>query len=306
MRQFLARRIFHSLISLVGLLVLVFFLARLTGNPGDLYLPLDSSIETRQAFTEKHGYDDPAYIQFGRYVRDLLSGDMGESVRKKRPALEIVLEAIPVTLMLAASAMFLALVGAVIVGARAAYRPGGVFDRVASISSLVSASAPDFWIAITAIIVFSVHLQWLPTSGLGGPIYWIMPVCVLLIRPFGLLVQVVRSSMLTVLSAAYIKTARAKGVKEKSIVFVHALRNAMIPVITVAGDQAAAMANGAVIVETIFGWPGIGKLMIDSIVQRDFAVVQAAILVTAFVILSINIVVDLTYAVLDPRIRKRS
>jgi len=303
MHHFLLRRAFHSLLSLVGLLILVFFLARLTGDPGYLYLPLDSTLETREAFTEKHGFDDPVYIQFGRYVSDLFHGDLGESLRKQRPALELVLEAIPVTLTLALIAMSIALFSAIVVGSIAAYRPGGIFDRVSSISSLVSASAPDFWIAITAIIVFSVTLQWLPTSGMGGPIYWIMPIMVLVIRPFGLLVQVVRSSMLTVFSSAYIKTARAKGVKERAVIFVHALRNAMLPVITVAGDQAAAIANGAVIVETIFGWPGIGKLMIDSIVQRDFAVVQAAILVTAFVILCINIVVDITYAVLDPRIR---
>jgi len=303
MHQFLFRRAIYSLLSLAGLLVLVFFLARLTGDPGNLYLPLDSTEETRQAFTEKHGFDDPLYVQFGRYINDLFHGDFGHSLRKQRPAIDIVLEAIPITLMLAAIAMSIALVGAILVGAIAAYKPGGLFDRVASISSLVGASAPDFWIAITAIIVFSVSLGWLPTSGMGGPLYWIMPIAVLVIRPFGLLVQVVRSSMLSVFGSAYIKTARAKGVSEKSVIYVHGLRNAMLPVITVAGDQAAAIANGAVIVETIFGWPGIGKLMIDSIVQRDFAVIQAAILVTAMVILCINIVVDIAYALLDPRIR---
>ena len=303
MYKYLARRIVYCLVSLIGLLILVFFMARVTGDPGYLYLPLDSTLEARQAFTEKHGYDDPAYQQFARYVSDLAQGDMGESMRKKRPALELVLEAIPVTLTLAAVAMSMALLAAVVIGSIAAYRPGGLFDRIASISSLLSASAPDFWVAITGIIVFSITLQWLPTSGFGGPIYWILPIGVLVIRPFGLLVQVVRSSMLSVFSAAYIKTARAKGVRERSVIFVHALRNAMLPVITVAGDQAAAIANGAVIVETIFGWPGIGKLMIDSIMQRDFAVVQAAILVTGLVILSINIIVDITYAALDPRIR---
>jgi len=304
MHRYIARRALYSVVSLAGLLVLVFFMARVTGDPGTLYLPLDATLEARQAFSEKHGYDDPAWEQFGRYLTDLAQGDMGESVRKKRPALSLVLEAIPVTLMLAAAAMTIALLSAIVIGAIAAYKPGGLFDRVASISSLMGASAPDFWVAITAIIVFSVTLEWLPTSGLGGPVYWIMPVCVLVIRPFGLLVQVVRSSMLSVFASAYIKTARAKGIGERSIIFVHALRNAMLPVITVAGDQAAAIANGAVIVETIFGWPGIGKLMIDSIMQRDFAVVQAAILVTGLVILTINILVDVSYAVLDPRIRR--
>lgn len=305
MGNYLTRRALNSILSLAGLLILVFFLARLTGDPGNLYLPIDATLEARQAFTEKHGFNDPIYVQFGHYVGDLLQGDLGDSIRKQRPAIDIVLEAIPVTLSLAGIAMLIALSGSIIVGSLAAYRPGGVFDRVASISSLISASAPDFWLAITAILVFSVTLQWLPTSGMGGPITWIMPICILVVRPFGLLVQVVRGSMISVLSSAFVKTARAKGVKEKSVIFVHALRNGMLPVITVAGDQAAGIANGAVIVETIFGWPGIGKLMIDSIIQRDFAVVQASILVTAIVILSINIVVDISYAILDPRIRHK-
>lgn len=305
MKRYLSKRAFHSFLSLAGLLVLVFFLARLTGDPGNLYLPIDATLEARQEFTAKHGFDDPIYVQFGRYIADLAQGDLGDSIRKQRPAIDIVLEAIPITLSLAAVAMTIALFAAILVGALAAYRPGGLFDRVSSISSLASASAPDFWVAITAILIFSVTLQWLPTSGMGGPLTWIMPIGILIIRPFGLLVQVVRGSMLTVFTSAYVKTARAKGVKERSVIFIHALRNAMLPVITVAGDQAAGIANGAVIVETIFGWPGIGKLMIDSIIQRDFAVVQASILVTAIIILSINIVVDITYAVLDPRTRQK-
>jgi peptide/nickel transport system permease protein len=192
---------------------------------------------------------------------------------------------------------------AVVVGALAAYRPGGAFDRSASVLSLAGASAPDFWIAITAILLFAVTLGWLPTSGTGTPAHWIMPLGVLLIRPFGLLVQVVRGAMIGALSSPYVKTARAKGVKERAVIFVHALRNAMLPVITVAGDQAAGIVNGAVIVESVFGFPGIGKLMIDSIIQRDFAVIQAAIAVTAFAIFVMNILIDVAYSVLDPRIR---
>jgi peptide/nickel transport system permease protein len=146
-------------------------------------------------------------------------------------------------------------------------------------------------------------LGWLPTSGTGSLWHWIMPIGVLLIRPFGLLVQVVRGAMISALSSAYVKTARAKGVRERSVIFVHALRNATLPVITVAGDQAAGIVNGAVIVESVFGFPGVGKLMIDAITQRDFAIIQAAILVTAIAIFVMNIVIDLAYAVLDPRIR---
>lgn len=304
MGTYLVRRAIHSFFSLAGLLILVFFLARLTGDPTNLYLPLDATLEARQQFAEKHGFNDPIYVQFGRFVAQLAKGDLGDSLMKARPAIEVVVEAFMVTLSLAAVVIPIALMGSVLIGALAAYRPGGAFDRVATVSALLGASAPDFWVAITAIIVFALSLAWLPTSGYEGHVaYWIMPVCVLMIRPFGLLVQVARGSMLSVFSSAYVKTARAKGVRERSVIFVHALRNAMLPVITVAGDQAAGILNGAVIVETIFGWPGVGKLMIDSIFNRDFAVLQASILVTAIAIFTVNIAIDIAYAFLDPRIR---
>jgi peptide/nickel transport system permease protein len=303
MGSFIARRSWQSLISLAGLIIAVFFLARLTGDPANLYLPIDASVEARQEFRDKYGFTDPLIVQFGRFLRDLGSGDLGESIRKSRPALEVVLEAMPTTLKLAGITMGLALLLAIIIGSLAAYRPGGVFDRVASVLSLLGASAPDFWIAISGIILFAVTLHWLPTSGMGPPIYWIMPIAVLLVRPFGLLVQVVRGAMIGALSSAYVKTARAKGVGEERVIFVHALRNSMLAVITVASDQAAGLLNGAVIVETVFGFPGVGKLMIDAIIQRDFALVQAAIIVTAAAIFILNILVDIAYALLDPRIR---
>jgi peptide/nickel transport system permease protein len=301
--EYLTRRSLHSLLSLAGLIVLVFFLARLTGDPTNLYLPLDASLEARAEFAEKHGFNDPLLVQFGRFLEGLARFDLGESVRKARPAIEVVLEAFPTTLKLAAITMTAAVGLAVVVGALAAYRPGGPFDRIASVISLAGASAPDFWVAITGILVFAVMLGWLPTSGTGTPWHWILPIAVLLIRPFGLLVQVVRGAMISALSSAYVKTARAKGVQERRVIFVHTLRNAMLPVITVAGDQAAGIINGAVIVETVFGFPGIGKLMIDSIIQRDFAIIQASIAVTALAIFVMNILIDLAYAVLDPRIR---
>jgi peptide/nickel transport system permease protein len=302
--EYISRRALSSFVSLAGLIVLVFFLARLTGDPTGLYLPLDASLEARAEFAEKHGFNDPLIVQFGRFLGDLANFDFGQSIRKARPALEVVLEAFPTTLMLAAIVMTAAVAGAILIGSLAGYRPGGLFDRLASVLSLAGASAPDFWIAIMGILVFAVALGWLPTSGTGTPWHWIMPLAVLLIRPFGLLVQVVRGAMIGALSSAYVKTARAKGVRERTIIFVHTLRNALLPVITVAGDQAAGILNGAVIVETVFGFPGVGKLMIDAITQRDFAVVQAAILVTALAIFVMNILIDLAYGVLDPRIRQ--
>jgi peptide/nickel transport system permease protein len=303
MSGYLTRRAVHSAFALLGLIVAVFFLARLTGDPTNLFLPIDASLATRAEFAAKHGFDRPVTEQFVRFLGDVMEGDLGYSMRKQRPAMDLVLEAYPTTLKLAGITMLIAVSLAVVVGALAAYRPGGMFDRLGSTFSLAGASAPDFWVAITAILVFSVSLRWLPTSGTGGLLFWIMPVTVLVLRPFGLLVQVVRGAMLDSLASAYVKTARAKGVNERTVIFVHALRNACLSVVTVAGDLAVGLINGAVIVETVFGWPGVGKLMIDAVIQRDFPVVQAAIMVTATAIFAMNIIIDLLYVVLDPRIR---
>ncbi|MGO4916370.1 ABC transporter permease [Pseudogemmobacter sp. W21_MBD1_M6] len=303
MRKFLGKRAGASALSLLVLIVLVFFLSRLTGDPTALYLPVDASLESREQFREINGLNDPLLVQFGRYAWDVLHLDFGQSIRKAQPALEVVLQAFTWTLTLAALTMALVTVAAIIVGSIAAFQVGKTFDRVATFVSLIGASAPDFWIAIVAIVLFSVNLGWLPTSGTGSVWHWVLPVSVLFIRPFGLILQVVRGSMISALSSAYVKTARAKGVRARPIIFIHALRNAMLPVITVIGDQAAGMLNGAVVVETIFGFPGVGKLMIDSILQRDFTVVLAAIMVTAIAIFLMNLLIDIAYAVLDPRIR---
>ncbi|TDX70191.1 peptide/nickel transport system permease protein [Neorhizobium sp. R1-B] len=303
MLGYIGRRAYHSIISLVGLLTLVFFLTRLTGDPSALYLPLDSSLEAREAFARLNGLDQPIYVQFLQYLQNLLSLDFGQSLRQNRSAIDVALEAFPATLKLAFVAMALATTLAITVGALAAARPRSIFDRVAGLVSLAGASTPDFWIAIVGILVLAVGLGVLPTSGTGTGWHWIMPIAVLMLRPFGLLVQVVRGTMISALASPYIKTAHAKGMKRHKIIFGHALRNSLLPVITVAGDLATGLINGAVVVETIFGWPGIGKLMIDSIIQRDFAVVQSTILVTAIAIFIVNIAIDLLYVMLDPRIR---
>ena len=298
-----ASRIISGFFSLALLLVLVFFLSRLTGDPAALFLPVDATPEMLNQFRELHGLNDPIVVQFGRYVWDVLHLDFGESLRQARPAIDIVLQAFVWTLWLAITTIILVSIAAIVIGSLAAFRPGGVFDRLVSLISLIGASAPDFWIAIVGITVFAIGLGWLPTSGTGTVWHWILPIAVLFIRPFGLLLQVVRGSMVQAFGSAYVKTARAKGVGNRSIIFVHTLRNAMLPVITVMGDQAAAMLNGAVVVETIFGFPGVGKLMIDSILTRDFNVILAAILVTALAIFIMNLLIDLAYALLDPRIR---
>lgn len=303
MHRFVLRQGAQSLFALLCLLVLVFFLARLTGDPTNLYLPMDASLEQRAAFAEKHGFDDPMIVQFGRYLGSILRLDFGDSLFQGRPAIDAVLGAFPVTLKLAGITVVLSLFLAVVIGSLAAWRPRSIFDRIATILTIASASAPDFWIAIVSILVFSVTLGLLPTSGMGTAAHWVMPVAVLMVRPLGLLTQVVRAAMIGALASPYVKTARAKGAGKSRILFVHGLRNAMLTVITVAGDQAATLINGAVVVETVFGWPGIGNLMIQSIQQRDFAVLQACILVTAFAIFVMNLLIDLAYARLDPRIR---
>lgn len=300
--RFFKRSLF-TLLSMAGLLLLVFFLSRMTGDPSYLFLPLDASAADRAAFSQLHGFDDPIYVQFGRYVVDLLNLDFGTSLSQQRSAMDIALEAFPHTLTLVSMALAIAFAGAILFGSLAARKPGGMIDRLISILSLTGASTPDFWVAIILVLIFAVSFGWLPTSGVGGPLYWIMPLFVLVLRPFGLLGQVVRGSMINALSSPYVKTAYAKGASEQKIIFVHALRNSMLPVITVAGDLAANLLNGAVIVETVFGWPGIGRLMIDAIMQRDFAVIQASILVTACAILILNILLDIAYVVLDPRVR---
>ncbi|MBY5851066.1 ABC transporter permease [Rhizobium ruizarguesonis] len=303
MKSFIGKRAIASGVSLVVLIVIVFFLSRLTGDPTDLYLPIDATTEMRQQFREMNGFNDPLIMQFGRYVSDLAQGNFGQSLRQARPAMNVVLEAFVWTFWLAVITMVLVTIAAIVIGSLAAFRVGGVFDRLATFFSLIGAAAPDFWLAIVAIVIFAVKLHVLPTSGTGTFWHWILPVSVLFIRPFGLILQVVRGSMISVLSSAYVKTARAKGVGSNSIIFIHGLRNAMLPVITVIGDQAAAILNGAVVVETVFGFPGIGKLMIDSILLRDFAVVLAVIMVSALAIFIMNLLIDLAYALLDPRIR---
>ncbi len=305
MGDYIARRSLQSLVAIIGLFIAVFCLVRLTGDPADLLLPSNTPLAMKQEFTERYGFDQPIPVQFFRYIEGLAHFDFGMSLRQERPAMEAALEAFPATLKLAGTAMLLSIVLAVVVGSLAAARPGGLFDRFASLGSLASASVPDFWIAIIGIAVFSVWLGLLPTSGTGTPLHWVMPVLVLMLRPFGLLLQVVRGTMIGVLSSPYVKTARAKGVRERTVIFVHALRNSLLPVITVAGDLTASLINGAVIVEAVFGWPGIGKLMLDSILQRDFAVVQSTVLITALTIFVLNIAIDVLYAIVDPRIRHR-
>lgn len=305
MFTFLRKRALTSLLPLVVVLLGVFVLARLTGDPASLYLQEGATPAQRDAFSERNGFNDPVWQQLLDYFTGILHLDFGQSLRTGEDASVMALRAFPATLQLAFTTMFIAIVLAVIIGSWAAFRPNSIADRIASFTSMTAASVPDFWFAIMGIYVFAVVLGVLPTSGTdAGALSWVLPIATLAIRPLGVLIQVVRGAMVSALSAPYVRLARSKGATDVRVVTHHALRNAAAPALTVAGDLMVGLVNGAVVVETIFGWPGIGKLMIDSILGRDFAVLQAAVLLTAVSIFVLNIVIDIIYALLDARVRE--
>lgn len=298
------KRIASSALPLLLVVLGVFVLARLTGDPANLYLPLSATEEMRDDFAARNGLDDPILVQLWDYLSGIVRLDFGESLRTGQPAAEMALRAFPATLQLAGFTMLIAILGALTLGSWAAFKPNGVADRVCSFVSMIAASVPDFWFAIVGVWIFAVTLGWLPTSGVTGHGIWILPIATLVLRPLGVLTQIVRGAMVSALTSPYVKLARSKGASDRRVVTHHALRNAAAPTLTVAGDLAVGLINGAVVVETIFGWPGIGKLMIDSILQRDFAVLQAAVLLTAVSIFVLNILIDVAYALLDARVRQ--
>ncbi|MDV7243139.1 MULTISPECIES: ABC transporter permease [Rhodococcus] len=306
MFAFLRRRVYTSLVPLLVVLFGVFLLARLTGDPTNLYLPVSATPDQRAEFAAENGLDKPVLSQMLDYLSGVVHLDFGESLRTGESAAAMALRVFPATLQLAFFTMLLAVIGAVVIGCWAAYRPNSPADRVSSLLSMTAASIPDFWFAITGVWIFAVVLGVLPTSGTGSALSWILPIATLLIRPLGVLTQVVRGAMVSALSAPYVRLARSKGAGDLRVVTHHALRNAAAPALTVAGDLTVGLVNGAVVVEAIFGWPGIGKLMIDAILQRDFAVLQAAVLVTAVSIFVLNILIDAGYALLDARVREKS
>ncbi|MEN3149119.1 ABC transporter permease [Neorhizobium sp. IRAMC:178] len=299
---FLKRAAFAAL-ALAALMTSAFFLVRLTGDPVNLYLPIDASDAARETMRLRLGLDRSLLAQFFDWAWDILSLDFGMSLWHNRPAMDVVLEALPNTLALGAIALALAFTAAIVMGSIAAVNAGGWIDRGVNVLSQAAASVPDFWLGLMGVLLFAVTFRILPTSGFGGPIYWVLPVACLFARPFGTLVQIVRGSMIEALNATFVRTARAKGARDGRVTFVHALRNALLPAVTVSGDLAAQFAGGGGVVEVVFGFPGIGKLLIDGILKRDFAIVQASIFAVAVVIFVINILVDMLYASIDPRVR---
>jgi peptide/nickel transport system permease protein len=299
----IAKRALSGLLSLFILISAVFVFARLTGDPGKLFLPLNASQESIDAFNIANGFDRPLWEQYVRFLGDMLRLDFGMSLRRNLPALTIVLQNYMTTLKLVGITVVVAFLAGAFIGCLAAFNVGGIFDRLASVISVAVASVPDFWLGLMAILLFSVTLGWLPTSGMATPAHWVIPVALLSLRPLGSFVQVIRGSMIATLSSPYIDAARGRGIPPTRIIFLHALRNAVIPALTVLAAQAAGILNGAVVVETIFGFTGIGQLLITGVLQRDFAVVQAAVFVIAVAIFTLNLLVDILYGVIDPRAR---
>lgn len=301
--RYLIRRIFHSVFILLGLIVVVFFVTHLLGDPARLMLRPEATEEQVQALRESLGLDDPLHVQFGRYMADIFRGDFGDSLWQRVPALPIVIDRIPATLYLAGVTLLIAFPIALFLGILSAIRPRSIADRIVTVVSLSGVSTADFWLGLMLILLFAVQLGWLPTSGYGGPEYVILPAVALAVRPIGRISQVVRSAMLDEMSKGYITTARAKGLRQRTVVLTHTLKNAAIPVITLAGDEASVMLNGAVVIETLFGWPGVGILLIQAIERRDLPLIEASVIAIALMIVTVNLLIDLAYTFLDPRVR---
>lgn len=295
----------HSIFVLFVVVVIVFFITRLVGDPVRLMLSPNASDQQIQTVREQFGLDDPLSVQFMRFMRGVARGDLGDSMWMRAPALEIALDRLPKTLYLAAVTITIAFPLAVVLGVLSAMRPRSLVDRVATVMSLSGLSIADFWLALMVILLFAVKLGWLPTSGYGGLEHVILPAAVLAVRPIGRISQIQRSSMLEQLSNGYVTTARAKGLSESVVIFYHTLKNAAIPTVTLAGHELASLLNGAIVIETVFGWPGIGSLLIDAIGRRDLPLVVATTIIIATMVILVNLVVDLMYAWIDPRIRFR-
>ncbi|MDQ3614229.1 MAG: ABC transporter permease [Chloroflexota bacterium] len=297
------RRLLHSIIILFGLVIVVFFVTHMLGDPARLMLRPEATEEQVQALRDTLGLNDPLHVQFGRYMSNLAQGDFGDSIWQRVPALPIVLDRIPATLYLAGVTLLLSVPLAILLGIISAVRPRSIADRLVTVFSLGGVSTADFWLGLMLILLFAVQLRWLPTSGYGGLDYVILPAVALAVRPMGRISQVVRSAMLDEMSKPYMVTARSKGLKERVVVFRHALKNAFIPVVTLAGDEASVILNGAVVIETLFGWPGVGVLLIQAIERRDLPLIEASVISIAVMIVTVNLIVDLAYTLLDPRVR---
>lgn len=290
---------------LFGIVSLVFILSRVIGNPAQLMLSPDATPEQIAVLSEALGLTDPLLEQYWEFLQGLARGDLGESIWMKTPVLDLIIRHFPVTFALAGVSTALALIFGIVLGSLSALRPNSIFDRVVTVLSYGSVSMPEFWVALVLIAFVSVQLGLLPTSGFGAWQHYVLPVATLLARSVGRLAQITKSSLLDELSKQYAVVALAKGLSKKQVLIRHALRNSILGVITLAADELASVVAGAVVVETIFAWPGVGLLSIQAIENRDPYLLTGIVLVVAVFVLIMNFIVDIVYAVLNPRIEKR-
>ncbi len=303
MRRYIVQRLWQGVILLVLVTTIVFFLGRLTGNPVDLMLPEDATEEDRIALIATLGLDAPMHEQFGIFIVNAVQGDLGVSHRYRAPVVDIFFSRLPNTLKIVPSAMILAIIMAIPLGIVSAVRRGSMIDRVSGTIAVLGIATPNFWLGILLIYVFSVQLGWLPSARMGTPLHYVLPTITLgtfLVAGF---MRLIRSSMLDILDSEFVKLARIKGLSETTVVWKHCLRNALIPVLTLWGVFMGGLVTGAIVTETVFAWPGIGRLTFEAVIFRDYPLLQAVIIMDAVLILLINLMVDILYAYIDPRIR---
>ena len=303
MKRYVSRRVGYCLLSLFLLSLTIFFFVRVTGDPATLLVEPGASEADIAAMDHQFGLDKPLWVQYGIFLASLAHGDLGKSFYYRTPVMELYLSRLPNSLYLAAVAMFLSLLIGIPSGVLASVRVGRFWDRAGKMFTLLGLSLPSFWVGLVLILVFSVYLGWLPSSGAGTPLHLIMPAFALGWYFAAAHMRLTRSSMLEVLGSEYVKLARLKGLPQSLVIAKHAFKNALIPVLTLAGINLVIMVNVATVVEVVFAWPGIGRLLYEGITFRDFPVVQGVVLMGGAMIVIVNLVVDILYAVIDPRIR---
>jgi len=303
MTRLILSRLAQAILTLLMTSLIIFVLARSSGSPADLVLPSDSTPAERVAYIERMGLDKPVLQQYAIFLRDAVHGDFGVSIRTGAPATELVFSRIGRTLVLATAGLLVAVVISIPLGVMAAVHRGRGWDRFSMSFALLGQSTPAFWLSVMLILVFAVRLRWLPSSGTGSWQHFLLPSLVLGWSISAGVVRLLRSSMLEVLGAEFVKLARAKGLSERTVIWKHALRNALIPVVTFIGFMYGVIIASGVVIEVVFGWPGLGYLAYESTLWRDFPVLQLAVLVYTAIIVGINFFVDLAYGLIDPRVR---
>lgn len=303
MRRYLLSRVAQALFVLVGVLVLVFGMVRVTGDPALLMLSREASVQQIEDFRHSMGFDQSIPVQFVSFAGRMLRGDFGRSMHYRLPALPLILERLPATIELAGVAMLMAIVLAVPLGIVGGSSPGSAWDAVGRAVGLFGQSTPSFWLALVMIIVFAVNLRWFPSFGREELKSVVMPAIVLGLGTMGQLVRLARSAVLEIRGEDYIRTARSKGLAPRLIYIRHVLRNAAIPLVSIIGIDFGYMLGGSIIIENIFGWPGLGRLAAEAIATRDFTLVQAIAFFTSLVVVALNLLTDFAYALIDPRIR---